>query len=237
VKLVNDFEISVIVPTWNEAEQLPRTLEAVRANCGRYEVIVVDADSTDGTPRIAEQFGSRVLISPVAQRACQLNQGASRANGDIFLFLHADTLLPGNAFKKVLGALHNPAILGGAFVRKFDSRSVFLRLTCLAAEIRNRLIGWHLGDQAIFCRRSAFESSGGFKEIGRFEDLDFSRRLGRMGKIATLRPPVITSARRFKKDGPLLRTWRDFLLTIDYLRRDPAAWRKRESAGRPGLTL
>ena len=113
-------------------------------------------------------------------------------------------------------ALENPRVAGGAFARRFASRSLFLKLTCLAAEARNRAVGWHLGDQAIFARRSVFDVLGGFKLMPRFEDLDFSRRLARKGKLVTLRPPVITSARRFEKEGAFVRTWRDLRLTIDY---------------------
>ena len=88
------------------------------------------------------------------------------------------------------------------------------------------MIGWHLGDQAMFVKRSCFETLGGFRLLDRFEDLDFSRRLGKLTRIVTLRPPVISSARRFEKEGPAKRTVKDFLLTIAYLRGVPEAiWR------------
>ena len=73
--------------------------------------------------------------------------------------------------------------------------------------------------------------------MDRFEDLDFSRRLGSLGKVVTLRPPVLSSGRRFENEGAVLRTWRDFLLTIKYLRGDPAALHN-QTAGKtlpPGL--
>ncbi len=92
-----------------------------------------------------------------------------------------------------------------------------LALTCRLAGLRNRLFGWHLGDQAVFVRRDIFEKLGGYRDIPVFEDLDFSRRLGAFGKTVTLTPPVSSSARRFVAKGPLRTTWDDLLLTRKYL--------------------
>jgi len=66
-------------------------------------------------------------------------------------------------------------------------------------------------------RRDIFEKLGGYREIPIFEDLDFSRRLGALGKTITLTPAVSSSARRFAAKGPLRTTWDDLLLTRKYL--------------------
>jgi len=83
--------------------------------------------------------------------------------------------------------------------------------------LRNRTVGWHLGDQAMFVRKSAFFQLGGFREVDSFEDLDFSRRLGRFGRLVTLSPAVTSSARRFTEAGTARRTWCDLALTARYL--------------------
>lgn len=210
--------ISVVIPTLNEANNLPKCIEAIwdtRENC---EVVVVDAGSADGTREIALGLGAEVIAGAVRQRAAQLNLGAGRTHGAVLLFLHADTVIPAQAFQQIAAALMDAGVGGGAFARKFDSNSIFLGLTCAMAEVRNRAIGWHLGDQAMFVRRSVFEKVGGFRLMDRFEDLDFSRRLGAEARVVTLRPPVITSARRFAKEGPLKRTAKDLFLTMAYLR-------------------
>src|SRR5207253_11088845 len=98
-----------------------------------------------------------------------------------------------------------------------------LAMTCALAAFRNRAIGWHLGDQAIFCRATLFRELGGFARMRAFEDVDFSRRLSHKGKIVTLRPPVLSSARRFER-GPVTRTAKDLFLTLRYLLR-PEAFR------------
>ena len=210
--------ITVIVPTWNEEEHLAATLSTVENSKVPREIFVVDGGSNDHTAEIARLSGATVLASPVRQRAAQLNLGAAESTGEIVLFLHADTILPPGGLDLVENSFMNGSIVGGAFARRFQSRSLFLRFTCALAEIRNRAIGWHLGDQAMFVRRAVFEKLGGFAPIDQFEDLEFSRRLGREGQLVTLCPPVMTSSRRFERDGPLVRTVRDFILAMRYLR-------------------
>lgn len=210
--------ISVIIPALNEGASIAQCIRSVAENEPPCEVWVVDGGSSDSTRAIAAESGAKVLESPVRQRAAQMNFGAIHAKGEVLLFLHADTNLPRTAFTRVRSALQRPCIGGGGFTRRFDSNSQFLRVTCWMAEVRNRAVGWHLGDQAMFVRRDLFKQLGGFREIDRFEDLDFSRRLGSITNLATIRPTVVTSARRFAKDGPLKRTIKDLLLTVMYLR-------------------
>lgn len=207
--------ISVIIPAVNEAEKLGETIAAVHSATISFELIVVDAASSDTTATVARVSGARVVRSHRRQRAHQLNLGAQHAAGRTILFLHADTILPAHALDKIADAMRLPGVAGGAFARRYASPSMVLRGTCFLARCRNRLIGWHLGDQAMFVRRADFFQLGGFREVDQFEDLDFSRRLKRIGRIVTLTPCVTSSARRF--DGGAVRTTlRDFGLTMRY---------------------
>lgn len=210
--------ISVIIPTFNEARHLPATLDAIQANKGVCEVIVVDGGSFDATVNVALEHGAQVVSSNVKQRASQINLGAQSARGDVFLFLHADTRLPQNALKKIEYAMAKRHAVGGGFARRYDSPSWFLRSTCALAGLRTRLSGWFLGDQAIFVQQEVFEMLGGFRDLNLFEDLDFSRRMRREGRVVTLRPPVISSARRFSLCRPWRTTWSDLRVTWRYLR-------------------
>jgi GT2 family glycosyltransferase len=146
-----------------------------------------------------------------------MNLGAAQAHGRILLFLHADTLLPPGGLERIIDAIDRRGAVGGAFSRRYRSPSPILALTCCLAALRNRLFGWYLGDQAIFVRRDIFERLDGYREIPIFEDLDFSRRLRRLGKTVMLTPPAYSSARRFARRGPLRTTWHDLLLTCRYL--------------------
>lgn len=209
--------LSVIIPAWNEAAGIEAAIRSAQCPFIEHEIIVVDAGSSDATVRIAEDRGCRVLHSTRRQRGAQMNLGARQARGEVFLFLHADTRLAPGALLAIREALRDPRVVGGAFARRYDSPSRVLAATCRLARLRNRLVGWHLGDQAIFARCHIFQRCGPFAEVAQFEDLDFSRQLARCGRIVTLRPPVLSAARRFAQDGALWRTAKDFLLTCRYL--------------------
>ncbi len=208
--------ISIIIPTLNEAHMLRPALNAIVANRTPYEVIVVDGGSSDGTVELAVQMGARVVRTTVRNRAIQMNEGRRFAQGEALLFLHADTLIAPVALEKITDALRKRAVVGGAFTRRYASRSVFLHATCLLAGLRGKLFGWFLGDQAMFVRTEVFDALGGFREWDLFEDLDFARRMKHMGRVAILRPPVASSARRFYRRGPVRTTLSDFWLTCSY---------------------
>ena len=212
--------ISIIIPTSNEAQHLSATLEAIAAAgvdvC--HEVVVIDAGSSDQTATIASANGARVVSSVRRQRAAQMNLGAEQAHGDVLLFLHGDTLLPTQALERIARVMQNRRVVGGAFARRYDPHSSLLRVTCALAGVRARLCGWFLGDQGIFVRAELFRKMDGFRDFDLFEDLDFSRRLRREGRVVMLRPPVTSSARRFQRLGPWRTTWADFALTYRYLR-------------------
>ncbi len=209
--------ISVIIPVLNEASLLPCTLESLKANRHLHEILVVDGGSDDASPEIATTAGVRVIFSPVKQRAAQMNFGAGEARGHTLLFLHADTLLSPNSLAQIAQGLSAKGAVGGAFARRFDHPSCFLKVSCWISDLRSYLFGWYLGDQGIFVKTEVFRQLGGFRTMDIFEDLDLSRRLRQMGKTITLSPPIISSGRRFKKHGPLRRTLKDSWLIGQFL--------------------
>lgn len=211
--------VSIVIPTLNEVRSLPTALDALRGAAGgvEYEAIIVDGGSTDGTRELAIELGCVCIRSGRAQRAAQMNAGAAAARGVILLFLHADTRLPAGSLEKVVAACARPGVAGGGFARRYDSPSRWLRLTCALAGWRNRWFGWYLGDQAIFVRREVFTRLGGFRDFDVFEDVDFSRRLARQGRLVGLQPPVVSSARRFVEQGAVQRSLLDAFLVGRYL--------------------
>lgn len=209
--------IAVIIPVLNEGAHLAETLERVQSNSVSHDTIVVDGGSDDETVAIASRAGARIITAPAPSRSLQMNLGAAEAKSDVLLFLHADTHIQKGSLAQIENALADKRVVGGGFARKFNSDSSFLRLTCALATLRCSLFGLFLGDQAIFVRGYIFDELHGFKEMNPFEDVDFSRRLARAGKTVTLKPAIVSSARRFQKRGPLLMTCRDMWLTCKYI--------------------
>jgi rSAM/selenodomain-associated transferase 2 len=193
--------LSVVVPVLDDAANLARLLPDLRARWPAAEVVVVDGGSGDGSAAVARRVpGVRVLDAP-AGRARQMNAGARVARGAALLFLHADTRLPDGALEAVARALGDPTVAGGRFDVRFDSPRAILRVVAWFMNARSRLTGIATGDQAIFVRRDAWDALGGFPDIPLMEDVRFSARLRRRGRLACLRLRVETSARKWEREG------------------------------------
>jgi rSAM/selenodomain-associated transferase 2 len=196
--------LSVIVPMLNEERAIGRTLDAIRTGAPGAEVIAVDGGSMDRSVEMACRRGAQTLTAGRG-RARQMNAGAAAAHGDALVFVHADTLVPATFASDIASALADPAVLGGRFDLELDESSLAWRVLGKLISLRSRLMRSATGDQAIFVRRDTFTAMGGFAEIDLCEDIDFMRRLKRRGRVACLHSRVITSARRWRRNG-LLRT-------------------------------
>jgi len=198
-------QFSIIIPVRNEERSLGRTLENVLRVFveEKAEVIVVDGASRDGTVRLAEGFAGVRTISAPPGRGGQLNRGAAAADGEVLLFLHADTLLPPPAAALIREALAQPGAVGGCFrVRTVagPGRSRLFRLLLRTADWRSRFARLPYGDQAVFVRREVFRRLGGYRDYPIMEDLEFARRLRREGRIVRVRGAVEVSGRRWEKN-------------------------------------
>lgn len=191
--------VSVVIPTLDEESTLAATLRCVRQP-GVHEIIVADGGSLDRTRSIATELADVVLSAPRG-RAAQMNAGAARARGEILLFLHADTLVPHGFADAVLSACAPPDVVGGRFDVQLAPSTPLLWLTGELINWRSRLSRIATGDQAIFIRREAFSRLGGYAEIPLMEDIELTRRMKRVGRIACLRQRVTTSSRRWQHDG------------------------------------
>ena len=195
--------ISVIVPTLNEQDHLSATLRGVTLAPGD-ELIVVDGGSTDQSVAIAQQFTSQVLHGRRG-RAVQMNWGARHAQGDMLLFLHADTLLPAAGLEAVRRTLQD-GVVGGAFRLAIMPPTPALRLVAWGTNLRARFGRLPYGDQALFISRQVFEALGGYDEIPFMEDVRMVQALRKRGRLTILPQAVHTSGRRWQRDGVLYTT-------------------------------
>lgn len=193
--------LAIVIPALNEEGALRRNLPGALAHAD--EVVVSDGGSADGTLEVARALGARTVSGP-ACRGAQLNRGAAATEADVLLFLHADTRLPRDAGRAIREAIAAGAP-GGAFLIRFDGDGFVYRLGDRVVNLRTKLAFTALGDQGQFATREAFRELGGFREWPILEDLDFAKRMRRRwGRrcLAVLEHPVVTSARRFEKQGP-----------------------------------
>lgn len=214
--------IAVIIPTLNEEQALPETLQRTTA-LGFDDIIVVDGGSSDRTLEIVRDLQVRrstfdvqpfpnleprtsnsiIPLTSAPGRARQMNAGASHSQADVLLFLHADTHLPDEARHAIEGALDDPACVGGRFDVRFERDTGLAWLIARLISLRSRWSGIATGDQALFVRHEVFARLGGFTDIPIMEDVDFTRRLKRAGCTAPLRAHVVTSYRRWDRHGAL----------------------------------
>jgi rSAM/selenodomain-associated transferase 2 len=207
---------SVIVPAWNDHASLARLLPALVRLGALHEVIVADASPHSAAAESARVAGVIYLRAPQPNRGAQMNLAAENATGDVLIFHHADSILTAPHVAAIGTALRDPEMIGGAFYRKFDGRHPRLRWLEVVGRFFTRHGGNFFGDQSIFVRRETFRALGGFASIPLMEDMEFSRRLRRAGKVAVLDPPLQSSTRRHLGLGPWRTSFQNGLFIVLY---------------------
>ncbi len=184
------FEISVIVPAYDAAQEIPVCLAALAASSERAaEIVVVDDGSSDTTADIAAGAGARVLRQRVnGGAAAARNTGAAAARGDVLFFVDADVAVGPDAIARVAAVLAAEPDVAAVF-GSYDTRP---RVRTLVSQYRNLLhhyVHQHGNVEAFTfwagcgaVRRAAFEAVGGFNEGWRaIEDIDLGYRLRAAG--------------------------------------------------------
>lgn len=188
-------KFSIIIPALNEEQGIKDCLLALQQYRDQAEIILVDGGSDDLTISIATPFVDKVLKSDKG-RAKQMNSGANVANGEILIFLHADTYLPDHA----LTLINNSATWGRFDIRLTGSHWMLVVIAFMM-NWRSRLTGIATGDQVIFVTKTAFNAVNGYPTIALMEDISLCQRLKKLHPPLCLRAKVHSSARRWQEFG------------------------------------
>ena len=204
-----ELKLSIVIPTFNESEQIERCLKQLQSLRQQgHEVIVVDGGSNDNTISLARPLCDRIIQSKKT-RAIQMNAGAEEATGHCILFLHADTTLP-SGLSDLFLRLQNIEKEWGRFDIRLSGREYLFRVIERCMNIRSRLTGIATGDQAVFVGKQLFDDINGFPEIALMEDIAISRLLMKISKPVCLREKVLSSSRRWEENGiieTILKMW------------------------------
>lgn len=207
-------DFCIIIPTLNEADHIEGNLRALINSLDDnhiVDILISDGGSSDQTLAMALAFPLNVIHSPRG-RAAQMNSAARAARANWLIFLHADTHLPADW----MSAIECSDKLWGRFDVSLDDRRWLFRLIEKSINLRSCISSVATGDQAMFFHADFFRQLGGFPDIPLMEDIAISKLARRHQRAACLQPAVITSARRWQKNGILRTILLMWLLRLAY---------------------
>lgn len=193
--------ISIIIPTYNEAENISTTLQHLKTGGveGVAEIIVSDSGSEDDTLKIAERNGAVAINSPLKGRAGQMNHALKYATGDVYYFVHADCHPPTSYINDIKQAVKE-GFSCGSFRTAFRSNKTMLKVNAFFT--RFDYLFFRGGDQSIFVTKDLMQQVGPYKEdMLIMEDYDFLQRIKEQGKFKLIPKPTMVSARKYDENS------------------------------------
>ena len=197
-------QISIIIPTINEANNLPLLLSDLSSIQKEGEIIIVDSGSEDKTIDIANIYGAKVFISKERNRGLQLDIGAKNSKGDWLIFLHADTRLNYDWFRKINSYLEGNKNSIYYFEFKINHKKIIYRVLEILVNFRSKFFKQPYGDQGLIIHRTTYFKNNGFRKIPLMEDVDFLRRLNKKKDLKQLNLPIFISSRKWEKTNIFL---------------------------------
>ena len=193
--------ISVIVPTLNEEESIETCLSSVRnQTVSDFELILSDGESNDKTVETSRRYVDKIVVSSNRGIGTQQNLGAKFAEGEVLVFIHADTIVGESLLEEVSGAT-NDGYIGGGCVVKTVGEGYKCKLFDEAIKLINVILNPFnilCTGEVLFFRKDVFMKNNGFKDVF-FEDADMLLRARNDGKLKLLKSTVVTSGRRFRE--------------------------------------
>ena len=213
-------KISIIIPTINEANNLPLLLSDLSIVKREGEIIIVDCGSEDKTIDLANIYGAKVFKSKEKNRGLQLDIGAYNSSGDWLIFLHADTRLTHDWFRKINSVLKKNKNYIYYFKFKINHKKIIYRVLEILVNFRSQYFKKPYGDQGLIIHRTTYFKNNGYRKIPLMEDVDFVSRLSKKD-LKQLNLPIFTSSRKWEKTNIFLQALKNW----NYRRR----WLKGES--------
>ena len=191
--------ISIIIPTINEATNLPLLLSDLSVIQKEGEILIIDCGSKDKTIDIANIYGVKVFKSKEKNRGLQLNIGAKNSRGEWLIFLHADTRLTHDWFTKIKSVLEGDNNSIYYFKFKINNRKILYRVLEIFVNFRSQYLKQPYGDQGLIIHKSIYLKNNGFRKIPIMEDIDFFRRLNNKKDLKQLNLPIFISSRKWER--------------------------------------
>ncbi len=190
--------IDIIIPVLNEEKILREKKDYYLWLKTKARVIFVDGGSRDQTVLVAREYGEMTICE--RGRAMQMNTGALAGRSEDLLFLHVDTLLSEEALTQMREALKNE-ICGGCFSLKIMEAGLIFRVFESLVNFRARYFKIIDGDLGVFVKKEVFNRLGGFDQVRVMEDILFSKKLRKAGKVVFLPGKIFVSGRRWYEEG------------------------------------
>ena len=191
--------ISIIIPTFNEANNLPLLLSDLSNIHKDGEILVVDCSSKDKTINIANIYGAKVHKSKERNRGLQLDMGAKNSKGEWLIFLHADTRLTHDWLAKIKSVLKEDKNFIYFFKFKINDKKIIYRFLEILVNFRSKYFKQPYGDQGLIIHKSIYLNNNGFRKIPLMEDVDFLRRLNNKKDLKQLNLPIFISSRKWER--------------------------------------
>ena len=204
------YKFSIIIPTINEANNLPLLLSDLSDIHKEGEILIVDCGSEDRTIDIADIYGAKVYKSKERNRGLQLDIGAKKSKGEWLIFLHADTRLTNDWFTKVISVLKGDKNFIYYFKFKINDKKIIYRVLEILVNFRSKYFKQPYGDQGLIIHKSIYLKNNGFRNIPLMEDVDFLRRLNNKKDLKQLNLPIFTSSRKWERTNIFLQAYKNW---------------------------
>ena len=203
-------KFSIIIPTINEANNLPLLLSDLSIIKQEAEILIIDCGSEDKTIDIASIYGAKVYEAKERNRGLQLNMGAKNSKGDWLIFLHADTRLADDWLTKIKSVSKRDKDYIYYFKFKINDKKIIYRVLEILVNFRSQYFKQPYGDQGLIIHKSTYLKNNGFRNIPLMEDVDFLRRLNKKKDLKQLNLPIFTSSRKWERTNIFLQALKNW---------------------------